>query len=584
MFTRKIGKFLRGNATPFQIISATVLGGLVGSLPGFGQSPLLMVLLLFLMIVLNANLLLAGLSLLLFKTLYLVLLPLYFHAGVFLLESPIGGLVSVFVNAPVTAWFGLEHYVVLPGILIGFLGGFFLGCWISRSLKAFRRRMASLETGSERYQAYTAKPWVRFLAWLTVGGIRGKKGWSELGDQRKGLPVRPLGIIFVISLAVLGFVGWKLLDQTIVTTVVRDNLERANGATVDIASVEILPAQNRVIISGLAMADPEALKSNRFQAETITADISGANLLAKRLVIDSIRVERPATGAERRLVGQRTADVPPLPEDSAGEGEVSLDDYLGQAAVWRERLATMKRLYERVAPYLEKEDPAEAVEGEAPPTVLSWRERLAQRAQELGYANIKADSLIEGFPQLVIRDLQADNLDVANTGDKYAIFASNLSSQPALMTERGQLRVERADGNFDLTLTLPGAEAPATSSLAINLRDLSVAELQEQAGRDLPMKGGTLSISGSGSITNAVLDVPLKVTFKGSTLNAFGTSLPLDGIPLEVRLAGPMESPKLDLPTEALQEAAMSAGRKKVEGLIQEKAGEQIRKLLPFGG
>ena len=92
MLFRKIGKFLRGKASPFQIISATVLGGLLGSLPGLTQGPLLLAVLLFLVIVLNANLFLAGLTLLLVKLLYLVLLPVYFNIGVNLLEGGLGGL------------------------------------------------------------------------------------------------------------------------------------------------------------------------------------------------------------------------------------------------------------------------------------------------------------------------------------------------------------------------------------------------------------------------------------------------------------------------------------------------------------
>ena len=79
MFIRKIGKLLRGNATPFQIISATVLGGLLGALPGLSQGPLLLLVLLFLVIVLNANLFLAGITLLLVKLISLILLPLYFQ-------------------------------------------------------------------------------------------------------------------------------------------------------------------------------------------------------------------------------------------------------------------------------------------------------------------------------------------------------------------------------------------------------------------------------------------------------------------------------------------------------------------------
>jgi len=579
MIIRKIGKFLRGNATAFQIVSATVLGGLLGSLPGFGQGPLLMLCLLFLVMVLNANLFLAGITLLIVKLISLLLLPVYFSIGVTLLEGPLGNLVAGLVNAPVTAWFGLDYYVMIPSLAVGGLLGLLSGILLSRSLNNFRKRMAQLEDGSEKYKTYTSKKWVKVLAWLFVGGLKGKKSWAELSDVKKGLPVRPLGIVFVVSLAVLLVVGLKFLDKTILTSTVRDALEKANGATVDIGGIEIQPGENRVIMTGLAMADPENLQTNRFASREITADISGMNLLAKKIVIDARVVAEPMAGSARKVAGKRTVEVPEPEKVEVQGDEVSLEEYLGQAGVWRERLATAKRVYEKLAPLMEQE---EATGEEI--KQLSWRERLAQQARELGYARVKSDSLIRESPQLLIRELKADNLEVGGNDDLFAVTGTNLSSQPALLSQRGELVVLRSDGKLEVMLGLPTAASPSSSVLKIRYSQLAVSELEEQVGKDLPMEGGTMDIVGEGSIDNSILDVPLTVTLFKTTLNAFGTTVPLDNFPLQVRLLGPLESPKLDIPQDALEKAAQAAGKGAVENLIKEKTGTDLKKLLPFGG
>jgi hypothetical protein len=74
---RKIGSVLRGKATPFQVLLATTLGGLLGFVPGFFlpgdlgggflQAPALIVLLLCVVLVFNANLAVFGLTTLVAK-------------------------------------------------------------------------------------------------------------------------------------------------------------------------------------------------------------------------------------------------------------------------------------------------------------------------------------------------------------------------------------------------------------------------------------------------------------------------------------------------------------------------------------
>ena len=116
LITRKIGSVLRGNATPFQVMLATTLGGLLGFIPGFFlpgdlgggflQAPGLILALLCTVLVLNANLGVFGLATLVGKLLSILLLPLSYRLGVFLLDGPLQGVFRTLINGKVTAWFG----------------------------------------------------------------------------------------------------------------------------------------------------------------------------------------------------------------------------------------------------------------------------------------------------------------------------------------------------------------------------------------------------------------------------------------------------------------------------------------------
>ena len=95
MLFRKIGALIRGKVTPFQIMAACVLGAVIGFLPGWAQAPGLMVLTTLLLIILNANLLVAGLVGLGSRLLSLLAAPLLFKIGRLLFDlgivSKVGG-------------------------------------------------------------------------------------------------------------------------------------------------------------------------------------------------------------------------------------------------------------------------------------------------------------------------------------------------------------------------------------------------------------------------------------------------------------------------------------------------------------
>jgi len=569
MITRKLGKLVRGKATPFQIVSASLLGALIGGAPGFLQAPLWGLLLFFALLVINANLFVAAASFLLVKLLTLLLLPVYFHVGAWLLEGPLNGLVAAVANAPVAAWFGWEYYATVPALLGSLVFGLALGAGLTRGLRALRRKLGAMEAGSERYQRFTAKKWVKALAWVFFGGLKGKGDWAELAENKRGRPVRLTGLAAVAGLAVLLAVGLQFLDTTIVTAALRERLERANGATVDIDGVEIDAAENRVTVRGLAMADPAELGQNRFAADALVADVSGMDLLARKWVVDRIEAKNAATSAPRRVPGRRVGKPPAeAPPDEPPPDDVkSVDDYLEQGAVWRERLETLQRVYDMISGRGGKK--ADKRKGES-----TWRERLERQAAMRGYWQVKSDSVLRDRPRLVVRELAAENIEVGGSDARFDLVGANISTQPGLLPgERGRIELAGSDGAFRLGMTLPNAADPATTGLKLRYEDIPVDRLAAQTGGRMPLSGGRMTVSGEGSIVAGNLRLPVEALLHDTTLAMGGKSVPLDGVAVPVEVTGTLGAPRLDFPDDffqsALKGAAVDAGKKKVQEKVK---------------
>lgn len=69
------------------------------------------------------------------------------------------------------------------------------------------------------------------------------------------------------------------MSDPLVTAAIKDGLEQANGATVDLANAHLDLDAGRIELDGLALADPENLETNLFASDRIVADISAADIL-----------------------------------------------------------------------------------------------------------------------------------------------------------------------------------------------------------------------------------------------------------------------------------------------------------------
>jgi uncharacterized protein (TIGR03546 family) len=574
MLTRSIGKVFRGKATPFQIIAACVLGGAIGFMPSFGTSAGLTVTLLLVLVILNANLAVAGLVGIVAKLLGLALVPVSYEFGRVLLDGPTGGLFTSMINAPVFALFGFEHYATAGGFVLGIVFGVISGVALVLLVQGFRRKMASLEEGSERYKQYASKWWVKALVFVFVGGGHGKKSYAELTQKRVGNPIRPIGVVLAALFIGLVIVAQQFLAGPIVTWAAQKALEKANGATVDLDRASVDLAAGSMTFEGLALADASNLSEDLLRATRVEAAISARDLLRKRFAFDTITVVDGLSGAQRTIPGRRIGRWPE-PAPAPAESPKTIDDYVQDAQKWKDRLAQAKRWMERAS------GPAGDPSAESKETL---EERLRRRVKELGYARVKATHLIEGSPTLLIREIVADGVVVEDLqGMVLDVRAENISTQPWIAGPP-RTRIASRDGNLLVSLGLSdgaSAEPAEGTPVRVVLKGIS----GDEVGRALkfvgepPVRGGTVDIDAQGTTRAGIIDLPVSVTVRDATLTLPGVgSEHVALFTLPFSLMGPLDNPGVYLSDQALADALVKAGADRLAGEARTRANEAIDK------
>lgn len=577
MLTRKIGKLIRGKVTPVQVGMACVLGAMIGFVPSVRTSPALLLALLALLLVLNANLFVATITAAGSKLLSLLIMPVQFGVGRAVLDGPLGGLMGSLINAPVLAWFGFEYYATTGGIVLGAVVGVAATAVAVIAIGKLRRKLAGMEEGSERYKKATSKKWVRSLLWIFFGGH--KKSYAELSAKRVGLPIRPLGVVVALLMVVLVWVGTMFLTEPVVTYAMKAGLERANGATVDLGSADIDLSSGQIVVTSLAMADPENLGTDLFRAGKLDGKFSNADLLRKRFAIDRLVASEASTGEARQtpgvLVGPRRE-----PSEPTGEGK-TLEDYLKQAEKWKGRLKQAREWLEKVS----DRKPGEEETGPgAPPEDKkeTLRERLAREIAEKGYAHVSASHLVVGAPSVLIREVVVEGMTAADApGEVFDARGENLSTQPWLVEGAPKVTVRSRSGLYQADVTLCSLTAgDGSSTLLLARRGIPADRVSSalSAGGDQPLlAGGTVDAVIEGAFRAEWIDLPLNVLVKDSTVTLPGAgSAKVSELRLPIGVKGPLDAPGLNIDAEAWGTAFAQAGATQLANELRGEVQEEI--------
>jgi uncharacterized protein (TIGR03546 family) len=591
---RQIGGILRGKATPFQLAMACILGGMIGFVPGFMNAPGLLLSLLLLLAVLNANLVVAGLAAGLAYLLSLVLLPVSFQVGRFLLDGPTQGMYKAAINMPVLALFGFEHYVTSGGMVLGLVFGVAMGVVLVSVVAGFRRKMAGLEEGSERYKQYTSKGWVKALSWVMLGSGKGKKTYAEISKKKVGLPIRVTGVILAGLIVGLLYIVQSFFSEPIVTALLKTSLEKANGATVDVGSADLSLETGKLTVKNLALADAgKAQESGRIDTDllrvaSMDADVSGADLLRGRIAIDNAVLTGTTHGEKRAIPGRVIRRFPPkVPSPEPKGNEKTLDDYLADAKVWRERLEQAQQWLD----WLDSKRPDDAgTPGPDGQKTETLKERLEREARELGYRNVVASHLIVGMPTLLVRNAVVQDMSTQDSpGQKYQVRAENISTQPWLLNQPPKVTVTGGAFGVDAQVTLgTAAKVPGPNRVLVEAKGLDADKLVAQLAGSLkvggkpPVQGGTVDLKLDGALgagPSRWLEMPLIVTLHNSTVHLPEAGpTKLETLTLPFGLRGPLTSPVISFDDDALADALVAAGKAELANRVRGEAQKAVDK------
>ena len=577
MITRQIGKIVRGKATPLQIIMAAILGAMLGFMPGFWEAPGLIIALTLLLIVLNANLAVAAMVGLLAKLVSFGLLPISFEVGRVMLDGPTQGIFKAMINAPGTALMGLEHYLTTGSALVGFVFGLICGLVIVKMVSGFRRKMSSLEEGSALYQKWASTKSVKLLAFVFIGGGKGKKTYADLLAKRSGNPIRVLGVVFAVLVVALLWVMQAYLSGPILTMTMRDGLERANGATVDLGNAQVDLKEGKMVIAELAMADPKALDTDLLRAKTIEADINSTDLLRKRAKFDQVVIRDATSGLKRAVPGVLTGPpIEPSPPADPLPDEQSMDQYIKQAKVWKDRLAQAREWLEKIGGEPQEDDPAQKQE--------TLEDRIKRQIRESGYASVKATHLVEGAPTLVISRLVADGVTTSQIeGEVFDIHAENLSTHPRLVKEAPTITIESRSKRITALAGLGGAaKAGETNQLRFTCLSVPVDSVCKSLNFDgqAPVQGGLMDIDIRGqwsAMGVGNLDMPLNITLHDTTVSIANVGAQkVTEMKLPIGLRGPMDNLNVYVDSKKVAAALKDAGADALASHVRGEADERI--------
>jgi len=578
---RKIGKTLRGQAKPYQIIAAALLGALIGFAPPFTNAPLYLIAAVLLLAILNANFFIATFTAGFCKLLALALMPISFELGLLIVDGPLQPLFRTLINTPVTALMGLDYYVTAGGTLLALVVGTALGLCYLKLIKSFRKKMAKVEAESEKYADYASKRGVRILMWVLFGG-KAKLSYAELMEQKKiGNPIRPLGVVFAALVLILLLIVQQFASGPLITALLRGELEQFHGATVDVEGVEFDLASGKLSVTRLAMADPDNLDYDLIRANALTAKVSTSDLLRKRFTIDSVVVDDAVQGAKRDkpgvLIGKRPEPSPPSKEGKP------IEEWFEQAKDWKERLETYYDWYKKLKGPPDDEQAKEE----------TAKDRLRRWADRYGHADVRAAHLIEGSPTVLVKQVKINKLRATWPEDETLdIEATNLSTHPALVDEPPRVTVNSSKETFDLNLAIaPAALAGKQSELKLILQNQSIDKTMSDFNLlgSVPLKGGTwlASIDGDWSDQKG-LNLPLDFKLLNTNLVLGEQLTPVEVFPIEFGVVGAIDQPSLTVDTDALSSAVKEYGGKALmnylssqgPALIKDQLGEDAGTLI----
>jgi hypothetical protein len=355
---------------------------------------------------------------------------------------------------------------------------------------------------------------------------------------------------------------------------------------VDLGNVELDLEQGRFALAALALADPNALGQNLFQAEALEADVDQADVLRKRFHVSKLVVHEAKSGAARATPGERftPAAEPEPPSEGPNLGDYTIEDVIENYQLWKERLAQVRRWIEDLSP--QRPDAKAPAEKE----LETLSERLAREVREKGWFGVKQGDLVDEAPTFLLSQLSVQGLAMAALPEQvFDLEGRELSTQPWLVDGSPRVELASRDGRIRIVLDLaPVSRAGGNGAIEMTWKGLSVDAVMAQLklGGKAPLSGGTLDLRIDGAWDQGrigVVDLPLKATFHDTVIAFEGLKpTPLDELELEIGLKGSIDSPRIRFEPSSLTEALKKAGKAELARQVEKRLKDELGVDVPL--
>lgn len=593
---RKIGKLIRGGAGPVPIVLSCLLGAMLGMAPGFSATT---VILIALILFLNVNAFLAGIAAMLGKALCLLLAPLTFHIGYFLIHKiGLEGLFAAASETPVVALMDLHVYCLIGGLPVAILLGLVLGVVLARLTGAARRKIAGMVKAHQPIETIGKSFWTRLLLWLMFG--RQKEALEAMGTKPQSL-FRKGRLIPAAILLVAIMVADVALADRFFRSAIENDLAQAVGAEVNVRAVRVSLLGAEMEIEGLQITDPRKPTHNLVQIERLASDLSIRSLLAKRVVLNELSLVGVALDQPRATPGKvyPKPAAQAAPPATAPAGTEVVYDYFEKAKELRKYEDYLKKLQEWLQKNREagKKEPQPGAPASAPavgpPPPADAGERLAEEGRTHGYLRLSAKDLIADRPAVTIRTLAADTIKVPDSPAVYSLRGRNLSNAPAKNPEDMAVEITSNKG-FAAKLVLRYSAPGLSHEVALHVPDIDLKEWQLSDKAPVRAERGTGDVDAAGRFDYASIDLGVRVVTHNMKLAArpgrgmlgqdAGTSSKwadyLSDMTFAVALRGPLDSPHLVIDDKAMLAAIQDSLAKAGQKVLADQAGQAAQKAL----
>lgn len=578
---RKMLAILRGSVSPVLIFLSITMGFWFGLIPGWSGFHTVIVALVF---VLNVHLGLFLLSAGIAKALCFAAAPVLYYLGQGV-HHYVPGLLSFLAKIPIVGMTDFSRYSVAGAFVAGPIIGALAGLLMARAVISFRRMLLKLEEGSEKFRKWYSKGWVRIMDRILVGK-RTKDAKSLFTGKTK--IIRKAGVAIAVLILAVSAGAIHLMKGNVVKDYFATTMTKANGAEVNLESLDLSALSGSVSASGIQVTDAQKPENNQVAIGKVAADASLYNLLLGKLIMENVEVSDVRFDQARSTPGklvEAEAKEAPEPFDPC-DFQVDVND-IEKLETYFKNAKALKENLQKVRKWLPKgKEKTETEEEQVPQKYLDY---------------LLARTSVPASPRLLAKKIRLDKVQVPSEffGNS-EIQLTNISDAAQAAKLPVALEMKSYDTGADVNVMVDYASDQPNPEVSGTFVGFDLSKMQSGLSQNsgLMFEKGTASGKFSGTVTDQMIDLAINVSLQDLQARAQGRGIlgldaktasealqVLKNINTTIRIVGPVTEPRLVFDVKGLQDefknALVAAGKQKVAEEIDKQIDKQLGDKVP---